>query len=111
MPLATNLILPAANPKSRTTSTLSSKFGSAYSIAEINAYIAVRDQLLAEAERLHTSAKIASAVLANDFVEGCLQPARSPYDAECLPETDADRERKRCAAVRERITQLIKNVA
>jgi hypothetical protein len=111
MPLATNLTLPAANPKARTASTLSSNFGSAYSIAEINAYIAVRDQLLAEAERLHTSAKIASAVLANDFVEGCLQPVRSHYNDRWLPETDADRERKRCAAVRERIAQLIKNAA
>jgi hypothetical protein len=111
MPLATNLILPAANPKARTTSTLSSTFGSAYSIAEINAYIAVRDQLLADAERLHTSAKIASAVLANDFVEGCLQPAHSPYDDQCLPETDADRERRRCAAVRERIAELLRTAA
>jgi hypothetical protein len=111
MPLATNLTLPAANPKPRPTPTLSSAFGSAYSIAEINAYIAVRDQLLAEAERLHTSAKIASVVLANNFVEGCLQPVRTPYNDQCLPETDADRERKRCAAVRERIAQLLKNAA
>jgi hypothetical protein len=111
MPLATNFILPAANPKSRPTPTLSSAFGSAYSIAEINAYIAIRDQLLAEAERVHSSAKIASAVLANDFVEGCLKPGRAPYGAQSLPETDAVRERKRCVAVRERITELIKNAA
>jgi hypothetical protein len=111
MPLATNLTLPAANPKARTASTLSSKFGSAYSIAEINAYIAVRDQLLAEAEKVHSSAKIASAVLANDFVEGCLKSGRSPYEAQCLSETDAQRERKRCAAARERLSQLIKEAA
>ncbi len=111
MPLATNAALPAANPKSRPAPTLSSAFGSVYSIAEINAYITIRDQLLADAEKVGTSAKIASAVLANDFVEGCLQPGRSPYDAQCLPEPDAVRERTRCAAVRERIGQLIKNAS
>ncbi len=81
-------------------------FGSVYSVAEINAYIAIRDQLLDEAENLHTTAKIASAGLANDFVEGCLKPARSPYETQCLPESDAVRERVRCEAVRVRIAEL-----
>ena len=81
-------------------------FGSAYSVDEINAYIAIRDQLLAEAEKLHTTAKIASTALANDFVEGCLKPMRPPYEAQCLPERDAIRERKRCEAVRARIEEL-----
>jgi hypothetical protein len=107
MPLATNSILPAANPKSRQTPTLSSAFGSAYSVAEINAYIAIRDQLLAEAEEQRTSAKLASTILANDFVEGCLKPAHPPYESQCLPETDALRERERCEAVRKRIKQLL----
>jgi hypothetical protein len=111
MPLAISSTLPAAKSKSRQTQTLSSAFGSAYSIAEINAYIAIRDQLLAEAEELHTSAKLASTALANDFVEGCLQPARSPYQAECLPESDAVRERKRCKVVRERIAELRETAA
>ncbi len=81
-------------------------FGSVYSVAEINAYIAIRDQLLDEAEKLHTTEKVASTALANDFVEGCLKPARSPYDAQCLPEPDAIRERQRCEAIRERLTEL-----
>src|SRR5213082_3300787 len=106
MPLAISSTIPAAKPKARTAITISSAFGSAYSAAEINAYIAIRDQLLAEAEDLRTASKIASTVLANDFVQGCLQPARSPYDAQYLPETDAVRERKRCEAVRNRIAQL-----
>jgi hypothetical protein len=89
--------------------TLTPAFGSAYSVAEINAYIAIRDQLLREAEELHTSAKIASTVLANDFVEGCLQPARPPYESQCLPEQDAIRERKRCETVRARIAELCKS--
>ena len=111
MPLATNLTLPAANPKARIASTLSSTFGSVYSIAEINAYIAVRDQLLAEAEKVLTSAKLATAALANNFVEGCLQAPRSPYQAECLPESDTARERERCQAVRERIAELLRTTA
>jgi hypothetical protein len=106
MPLAISSTLPAAKGKSRSTPTVTPTFGSAYSVAEINAYIAIRDQLLAEAEKLHSTAKIASTALANDFVEGCLKPARSPYEAQCLPEEDAIRERKRCKSVRERIAQL-----
>ena len=107
MPLAISSTAPAAKPESRRlATTLSPTFGSAYSVAEINAYIAIRDQLLAEAEEVRTAAKLASTALANDFVQGCLQLARSPYQAQCLPETDAVRERKRCEAVRSRITQL-----
>lgn len=107
MPLAISSTTPATKPESRrVATTLSPAFGSAYTVAEINAYIAVRDQLLAEAEEIRTTSKLASTALANDFVLGCLQPMRSPYEAQCLPETDAVRERKRCEAVRDRIAQL-----
>jgi hypothetical protein len=107
VPLAFRSAPPAAKPESRhLAKTLSPTFGSAYSVAEINAYIAIRDQLLAEAEELRTATKLASTALANDFVLGCLQPARSPYQAQCLPEDDAIRERKRCEAIRDRIAQL-----
>lgn len=106
MPLAIDSILPAKKGDARPAPTLSSNFGSVYSVAEINAYIAIRDQLLAEAEETHSNAKLASAALANDFVEGCLKPARLPYEAQCLPESDAMRERKRCEAVREQLAQL-----
>ncbi len=107
MPLAISSTTPAAKPESRhVATTLSPAFGSAYTVAEINAYIAIRDQLLAEAEEVRTASKLASTGLANDFVLGCLQPARSPYEAQCLPETDAVRERTRCEAVRNRIAQL-----
>ena len=109
MPLAIDSTLPAAKRETRPTPTLSSAFGSAYSVAEINAYIAIRDQLLAVAEKLYSSAKLTSTALANDFVEGCLKPARTPYEAQCLPESDAVRERKRCEAVRDRIEQLRKS--
>jgi hypothetical protein len=106
MPLAISSTLPAAKRISRSGPTLTSAFGSAYSVAEINAYIAIRDQLLAEAEEKHTMEKLASTALANDFVFGCLKPARPPYEAQCLPESDAIRERERCKVVRERIEQL-----
>jgi hypothetical protein len=104
MPL--ELISTAPAKRQSSPANLTPTFGSAYSIAEINAYIAIRDQLLDEAEKLHSSAKIASTALANDFVEGCLKPVRSPYEAQCLPEPDAVRERKRCEAVRARLTRL-----
>src|SRR5438477_5160994 len=100
MPLATISTKPAAKSESRPARTLSPEFGAPYSVTEISAYIAIRDQLLAEAEEVHTSAKLASTALANDFVLDCLQPARSPYQAQSLPEADAILERKRCEVVR-----------
>jgi hypothetical protein len=107
MPLAINSTKPAEKPESRrSASTISPTFGSAYTVAEINAYIAVRDQLLAEAEEIRSASKLASTALANDFVLGCLQPGRAPYEAQCLPEVDAAFERKRCEAVRDRIAEL-----
>ena len=105
MPLELISTKPAKR-ESKPNPNVTSDFGSVYSVAEINAYIAIRDQLLDEAEKLHTTTKIASTALANDFVEGCLKPVRSPYEAQCLPESEAVRERKRCEAVRERLTQL-----
>src|SRR5438045_9151879 len=112
MPLAISSAISATKSESRrSTTTLSPTFGSAYSVAEINAYIAIRDQLLAEAEEVQTKSKLSSAALANDFVLGCVQPVRSPYEAQCLPETDAVRERKRCEAVRDRLAQLRNDAA
>jgi hypothetical protein len=73
---------------------------------EINAYIAVRDGLLEEAEHEATDAAIERLVTANNFVANCLQPARLPYVRQCLPEIDAARELKRCQAVASRIAML-----
>jgi hypothetical protein len=80
-----------------------------YAVDEINTYIAIRDELLAEAEELRTHKKLDCVCIANDFVETCLKPARPPYEAQCLPEADAVRERKRCQAVKVRIAELRKN--
>ena len=73
---------------------------------EINAYIAVRDQALADAERVTTRGTVDRALLANEFVESCLRPMRSPYQAQALPEATATCERKRCAAAKLRLIQL-----
>ena len=84
---------------------------SQYAVDEINAYIAIRDNLLVEAEATTTSANLRRLSLANDFVRSCLNPVRSPYEAQSLPEGGADRERKRCAAVKIRIAELDTQIA
>ena len=75
-------------------------------IEEIEAYIAVRDHALADAERVPTRGTVDRALLANEFVESCLRPARAPYQAQALPESAAVGERKRCAAAKVRLAQL-----
>jgi hypothetical protein len=75
-------------------------------VEEINAYITVRDVLLVEAEEVTTRGRLDRLTIANEFVETCLRPARSPYEAQCLAETDAIRKRKRCASVKVRIAEL-----
>ena len=93
------------------TRTASSNKVSADAIEEINAYIAVRDQSLADAERVPTRGTVDRALLANDFVENCLRPARSPYEAQAMPEANAAAERKRCEAAKVRLAQLSSRVA
>ena len=76
-------------------------------VAKINAYIAIRDILLVEAKEVTTRARLDRLTIANEFVETCLRPPRSPYEAQCLAEIDAIRERKRCASVKVRIAELL----
>jgi hypothetical protein len=83
-----------------------SERGLKHAVEEINAYIAIRDILLIQAEESTTGAKLRSVAIANELVETCLRPARSPYEAQCLLESDAVRERERCAAVKVRIAEL-----
>jgi hypothetical protein len=73
---------------------------------EINAYIAIRDNLFDEAEETPTAATIHRAWIANDVVETFLKPMRPPYEAQHLPEIDAVRERERCQTVKTRIRDL-----
>lgn len=85
------------------------EFGhSKYIVDEINAYIAIRDDLLAEAEEISSCAKLDSLSLANDFLETCLRSPRPAYQAQHLPEAYAMRERKRCQTVKTRIAELRK---
>jgi len=91
--------------------TIEAFIGSTEAIAEINAYIAIRDSLLAEAEQIRTAAKIESVKVANDFVMTCLKPAKPPYESQCLPEATAAHERKRCAAVKTRLGELTAQAA
>lgn len=79
---------------------------SEYVIGEINAFIAIRDELLAEVEEAKTTSKLDSLIIANNFVESCLTPARSPYDMQFLPEPDAKRERQRCEEIKQRVADL-----
>ena len=77
-----------------------------YVVDEINAYVAIRDIALAEAEKEPTSLNLERARIANDFVEDCVKPARPPYQAQHLPETDAARERNNCQGVKVRLSLL-----
>ena len=77
-----------------------------YVVDEINAYVAIRDIALAEAEKDPSPVNLERVRIANEFVENCLKPARSPYKSQQLPETDAARERGRCQAVKVRLSLL-----
>ena len=70
----------------------------------------IRDIALAEAEKEPNSVNLERARIANDFVENCLKPARAPYEAQHLPETDAAHERGRCQAVKVRLALLRKHL-
>ncbi|MEY2562606.1 MAG: hypothetical protein QOH88_799 [Verrucomicrobiota bacterium] len=77
-----------------------------YVVDEINAYVAIRDIALAEAEKITTSVNLERVRIANEFVENCLKPARSPYDSQHLPAADTVRERMRCEAVKIRLALI-----
>src|SRR5262249_41630537 len=74
--------------------------------SEIHAYLAARDLLLRDAEANTTESPLRRAWAANELAEGWLRPARSPYEAQSLPEAEAVRERLRCNAVKVRLAQL-----
>ncbi|HEY4285013.1 MAG TPA: hypothetical protein VGM62_18260 [Chthoniobacterales bacterium] len=105
MPLTSST--PTSRTKAKTASSQKQKHEkSEYIIGEINAFIAIRDELLAEVEEAKSTSKLHSLLVANNFVETCLTPARSPYDVQFLPEPDAKRERKRCEQVKRRVADL-----
>jgi len=77
-----------------------------YASVEIHSYLAARDLFLREAEANTIDANLRRAWAANEFAESCLGPARSPYQAQALPEAEAARERQRCNGVKLRLAQL-----
>jgi hypothetical protein len=79
---------------------------SRYAIDEINAYVAVRDELLEEAEQNPTGVGIERLILANNFVANCMRPTRHPYVTQYLPDVDAVRELKQCHAVDAQIAKM-----
>jgi hypothetical protein len=79
---------------------------SRYSTEVINSYIAIRDRLVDEVEKIATPEKLNRLAIANDLVVACLKPARHPYEAQSLPENEAVRERSRCETVRARLANL-----
>jgi hypothetical protein len=80
--------------------------GATVASPEIHSYLAARDLLLREADANPTEANLRRASAANEFAESCLRPARSPYQAQALPEAEAARERLRCNSVKVRLAQL-----
>ena len=74
--------------------------------AEIHAYISIRDRLFAEAEEVPTNSTLHRAWIANDVVQIFLKPARTPYEAQYLPEDEACVERERCETIKHRIGDL-----
>ena len=99
--------LDTKSEKRRTTSTKPVEHRSSKeAVAGINAYIAIRDMYLAEAEASTSDVTLGRVVRANEVVEICLKPARSPYEAQHLEETDAAYERERCEAAKIRIAEL-----
>jgi hypothetical protein len=80
-------------------------------VHEIETYIQIRDNFLAEAERTMTPKAVERVTLANEFVANCLKPAREPYQAQHLPEAIAMRERQRCMAVTCRLAAISRAIA
>jgi len=82
------------------------KTGSTEAGEEIQAYIAIRDLLLNDAEVATTTESLRRATMANEFVEICLRPPRSPYEAQSLEQRQAALELERCCVAKMRIAAL-----
>ena len=102
---------PAAERHVRSAAAATGHAAALPAFSEIDAYIALRDRLVAKAESVCTDSNLDRAAGANEFVENCVRPARSPYEAQHLPEAEAARERKRCEAVKLRLARLRSTLA
>jgi hypothetical protein len=73
---------------------------------EIEAYAAIRDLLLSDAEVTTSIESLRRAAIANELLESCLRPPRSPWQAQYLEPHEAARELDRCCATKMRIAAL-----
>jgi hypothetical protein len=105
-----HVAVPEATRADRTITKLAPAEGRRdYASEEIQAYVAARDSLLAEAVEKPTAVALKRAHLANEFVVNCLRPPSSaPYSSQFLSEQDALVERQRCRDASARIAALSK---
>jgi len=73
---------------------------------EVQVYAVIRDLLVIDAEVATSVESLRRAAAANEFVESCLQPPHSPWQAEYLEPGEAARQRERCGAAKMRIAAL-----
>lgn len=73
---------------------------------EVQAYAVIRDLLVSDAEVTTSTESLRRAAIANEFVERCLRPPRSPWQAEYLEPGEAARQREHCGAAKMRIAAL-----
>jgi hypothetical protein len=77
-----------------------------YIVDEIHAYVVIRDLAVAEAEKEPNMLNVERACIANEFVEKCLNPARTPYETQYLQQAEAAQEREACHEIRIRLSLL-----
>ena len=92
--------------RTQTQSSDHAQIGSKEARDEIQAYAAIRNLLLSDAEVTASAESLRRAAIANEFVESCLRPPRSPWQAEYLEPREAACERQRCCAAKMRIAAL-----
>jgi hypothetical protein len=92
--------------ETQTRSSDHAQIGSKEARDEIEAYAVIRDLLLSDAEVTTSIESLRHAAIANEFVESCLLPPHSPWQAQYLEPGEAARERERCCAAKMRIAAL-----
>jgi len=95
--------------RTQTRSSDPAQIGSKQARDEIEAYAAIRDFLLSDAEVTTSIESLRCAAIANELIESCLAPPRSPWQAQYLEPGEAARELDRCCATKMRIAALQKN--
>ncbi len=92
--------------RTQTRSSDHAQVGSKEARDEIEAYAAIRDLLLSNAEVTTSIESLRRAAIANELLESCLRPPRSPWQAQYLEPREAARELDRCCATKMRIAAL-----